>query len=66
MAAAKQAAQTVRHSSDGGGAVYFFGLIGAFVYYVHLAQGFWGVIAAVLKSLVWPAYLVYELFKYVD
>ena len=48
----------------GGGLVYFLGLIGAMVYYIGHADGFWGVILAILKSLVWPALLVYDLLKF--
>ena len=45
----------------GGGAVYGLGLIGALVYYIQHAHGFWPVILAILKGLVWPALLVYHL-----
>jgi hypothetical protein len=45
----------------GGGAVYGLGLIGALVYYIQHAHGFWSVILAILKGLVWPALLVYHL-----
>jgi hypothetical protein len=46
-----------------GDAVYGFGLIGALVYYVQQADGFWQGVLAVLKALVWPAFLVYDLLK---
>lgn len=41
--------------------VYVLGVIGAAFYYIPLATGFWGVILAILKSLVWPAFLVYKI-----
>jgi len=47
----------------GGGAVYGLGLIGALVYYIGAADGFWQGILAILKALVWPAFLVYYLLK---
>ncbi len=47
----------------GGGAVYGLGLIGALVYYMQQADGFWPVVVGVLKTLVWPAFLVYQLLK---
>jgi hypothetical protein len=50
--------------SGGGGAVYGLGLIGALVYYIGAADGFWSVILGILKALVWPAFLVYQLFKF--
>ncbi len=47
-----------------GGAVYFLGFIGAVIYYWGQAVGFGAYVTAVLKSLVWPAYLVYHLFSF--
>jgi hypothetical protein len=49
----------------GAGAVYGFGLIGALVYYIGSATGFWDGVYGVFQSLVWPAYLVYELLDLV-
>ncbi|MCB0877383.1 MAG: hypothetical protein KDC46_00175 [Thermoleophilia bacterium] len=49
--------------AGGGGAVYGFGLIGAAVYYVRFADGFWDGALGLLKALVWPALLVYEALK---
>lgn len=46
-----------------GNAVYCLGIFGAVVYYVQQADGFWTVILGILKALVWPAFLVYELLK---
>ena len=48
-----------------GGAVYGLGLIGAIVYYIQTADGFWLGVLGVLKALVWPAFLVYHLLKLV-
>ena len=48
----------------GGNAVYFLGLIGALVYYIQAATGFWGGVLGILKSLVWPAFVIYELLKW--
>lgn len=41
------------------GWVFFTAWIGAAVYFVNLADGFWEVIVALLKSVVWPAFLVF-------
>lgn len=46
------------------GCVYGLGFIGATVYYISTATGFWMGVLGVLKALVWPAFLVYELFKF--
>ena len=57
----KHAANQV--SSSGGNAVYGLGLIGALVYFWQLADSFGGYLLAILKALVWPAFLVYEAFQ---
>lgn len=49
-----------RGGGSTGGAVYFFGLIGAAVYYIQHASGFWMGVLGFLKAIVWPAMLVYR------
>ncbi len=44
-------------------AVYGLGMIGAAVYYISAATGFWMGVLGFLKALVWPAFLVYETLK---
>jgi len=46
------------------GGIYGLGWIGALVYYISHATGFWGGVLGFFKALVWPAFLVYELLKY--
>jgi len=46
------------------GAVYGLGFIGAAVYFISQASGFWTGILGFLKALVWPAFLIYEAFKH--
>lgn len=53
----------VKVVKEGGGAVYGLGLIGALVYYIQAAEGFWMGVLGILKALVWPAFLVYELLR---
>ncbi len=50
-------------SNASGGAVYGIGLIGAAIYYISTASGFWMGALGLLKALVWPAFLVYEALK---
>ncbi|GAA1786666.1 hypothetical protein GCM10009682_06060 [Luedemannella flava] len=52
-----------RPHHHGGSAVYGLGLIGALVYYIQAADGFWSGVVGILKALVWPAFLVYEALK---
>lgn len=42
------------------GGVYLMTVIGAAVYFVGTASGFWGVVLALLKAIVWPAFMVYR------
>jgi len=56
-----------KHMAKAGGAsgLWFLGFIGALVYYLHVHSGtFWLVVLAVLKAIVWPAFLVYHLFLF--
>jgi hypothetical protein len=48
----------------GGGCLYGIGFIGSAVYFISTATSFWGGVWGFLKSLVWPAFLVFELFKF--
>lgn len=41
-------------------AVYGLGFIGAAIYYISTASGFWAGFVGFLKAIVWPAFLVYE------
>lgn len=47
-----------------GGAFYGLGFIGAVIYYIQTASGFWVGVLGVLKALVWPAFFVYEILKF--
>src|SRR5262249_19235496 len=53
-----------RYRGGGGNAVYALGLIGALFYYIRAADGFWDGVLGVLQALVWPAFLVYHVLKY--
>ncbi len=48
-----------------GGAVYGLGILGAAIYFVSTATSFWMGVLGILKSFVWPAFLVYELFSHI-
>ena len=45
-------------SAGGGNAVYTLGLIGALVFFWQQADSFGQYLLAILKALVWPAFLV--------
>ena len=44
--------------------LYGIGFVGALVYYIATATGFWMGVWGVIKAIFWPAFLVYSLMKY--
>lgn len=46
------------------GAVYGLGFIGAAIYNISTATGFWMGVLGFLKALVWPVYLIYGAMKF--
>ena len=59
----KKIIQNTTNGCGTAGAVYGLGFIGAAVYYISAASGFWMGVLGFLKALVWPAFLVFELLK---
>lgn len=51
------------HGSSSASAVYGLGFIGAAIYFIAHAAGFWHGVLGILKAIVWPAYLVYLALK---
>jgi len=47
----------------GGGAIYAWGILGAWVYFWQQADGFWPHVLALLEGVVWPALMVYDAFS---
>ena len=55
------------HARGGGSdTVYALGIIGAWVYYISRAATPREKVIGFLKGLVWPAYLVYALFEFLN
>jgi len=54
----------VIRESGANGAVYGLGMIGAWVYYISHAATIWIGLLGIVKGIFWPAFLVYELFKF--
>lgn len=44
-------------------AIYGLGFIGAAIYFISHAAGFWAGVLGFLKAIVWPAFLVYHALK---
>jgi hypothetical protein len=51
------------HGSGSASAVYGLGFIGAAIFYISTASGFWMGVLGLLKAMVWPAFLVYQALK---
>lgn len=62
-----QKTKVIHHHHRGAAdAVYGLGFIGAAVYFIGQAATFWLGVLGFLKALVWPAFLIYELLKYLN
>jgi hypothetical protein len=55
--------EKIQQSTPAASAVYGLGLIGAAIYFISTATGFWIGVLGFLKAIVWPVFLVYEAFK---
>ncbi len=56
----------VIRQGGGSGAVYGIGMIGAWVYYFRRATTFQERIQGFFQGLVWPAFLVYKVFVFLE
>lgn len=56
----------VKYQGGSSGAVYGFGLIGAWVYYIGRATTPQERIQGFFKGVFWPAFLVYSLLEFLD
>ncbi len=46
------------------GGIYGLAFIGAAVYFIQHATGFWMGVLGFIKALFWPAVLMYQLLEY--
>jgi hypothetical protein len=46
-------------------AVYGLGFIGAAIYFISKATGFWMGVLGFLKAIVWPVFLIYGALKHI-
>jgi hypothetical protein len=51
------------HKNAHSGAVYGLGFIGAAIYFISHATGFWMGVLGFLKAIVWPVFVVYHALK---
>lgn len=48
------------NSNTAQGVIYGLGFIGAAIYFISHATGFWMGVLGLCKAVVWPAIMVYE------
>jgi hypothetical protein len=53
------------HGHGCGGALYGLGFLGALAYYLTTATSFVSGLIGVLKAILWPAFLVYGVLKFI-
>jgi hypothetical protein len=60
----KPRASSSKVRKGGAGGIWLLGFTGALCYYVHTHSGtFWLVLLALMKSVVWPAFVVYHVLS---
>lgn len=45
------------------GFVFFVAFIGAWIYFIQKADGFWELIGAFFQAIVWPGFVVYHALR---
>jgi hypothetical protein len=56
--------KTEIHKRASSGTIYIMGLIGAAIYFISNATGFWASVLGFLKAIAWPVFIVYGAFKH--
>jgi hypothetical protein len=44
--------------------LWFLGMIGAAIYFIGNAEGFWAGVLGFLKALIWPVFVVMKLLEF--
>ncbi|TRZ78152.1 hypothetical protein D4R87_01275 [bacterium] len=52
------------NNQSSAGVIYGLGFVGAAIYFVSHSKTFWMGVLGLLKALVWPAFVVYEILKF--
>ena len=58
--------KNISQTSHTSNAVYGLGLVGAAVYYIQMATSFWAGVIGIIKALLWPAFIVYEVLRHLE
>jgi len=60
----KTVVKSCSYNSNCSSPAYGLGVLGAAIYYVSTANSFWMGVLGLLKAIVWPAFLVFEVLKF--
>jgi hypothetical protein len=60
MSKSDNALVKITHDHGPSGFVLFMAYIGAVVYFFNQQPDFWGFILALIKAIVWPAFLIFH------
>jgi len=60
MASARKPATVINSGGGATGFVFFLAFLGALVYFIQNSEGFWGIVLAFFKAVVWPALVTYR------
>jgi hypothetical protein len=56
-----------KHGGSGvAGGIWFLGFVGSAVYFIQQAATFGVGVVGFLKALVWPAFVVYNILKFLE
>ncbi|OGL31008.1 hypothetical protein A3D14_01840 [Candidatus Saccharibacteria bacterium RIFCSPHIGHO2_02_FULL_47_12] len=42
------------------GWVYFLGMVASVIYFIQTSDGFWNIVLAFLKAVVWPVFVIHR------
>lgn len=45
---------------------YLLATVGSAAYFLGQSEGFWAGVVSILKALVWPVFLTYDLFAFLN
>jgi hypothetical protein len=54
------------HGHGASDAIYGLGLIGAAIYFIGQATGFWAGVLGFIKAIIWPVFLILKAFQALD
>lgn len=54
----------MKNAGAANGGIYGLGFLGALIFYIQAADSFGMGLLGVLKAIVWPAFLVYDVLQF--